>query len=73
LKPIEINLRMLMDPDNYIKIAIVFGGISLFIILISVCIVYRTTFFRWCCSSAIVVPENINTENINTENINTYA
>ncbi len=64
---------MLMDPDNYIKIAIVFGGISLFIILISVCIVYRTTFFRWCCSSAIVVPENINTENINTENINTYA
>jgi hypothetical protein len=64
---------MLMDQDNYIKIAIVFGGISLFIILISVCIVYRTTFFRWCCSSAIVVPENINTENINTENINTYA
>ena len=68
---------MLMDPDNYIKMAIVFGGISLFIILISVCIVYRTTFFRWCCSSAIVVPENIteniNTENINTENINTYA
>lgn len=59
-----------MDPDNYIKMAIVFGGISLLIILISVCIVYRTTFFRWCCSSAIVVPENINTENI-TENINT--
>lgn len=63
---------MLMDPDNYIKMAIVFGGISLLIILISVCIVYRTTFFRWCCSSAIVVPENINTENI-TENINTDA
>ena len=70
-----------MDPDNYIKMAIVFGGISLLIILISVCIVYRTTFFRWCCSSAIVVPENIteniteniNTENINTENINTDA
>lgn len=61
-----------MDPDNYIKMAIVFGGISLLIILISVCIVYRTTFFRWCCSSAIVVPENINTENI-TENINTDA
>ena len=55
---------MLMDPDNYIKIAIFFGGISLLIILIYVCIIYRTTIFRWCCSSAIVVPENLE---INTD------
>ena len=71
MKPIEINLRMLMDPDNYIKMAIIIGSVSLLFILVSLCIIYRTMIFRWCCSSAIIVPEN--TQNINTENINIDA
>jgi len=56
---------MLMDPDNYIKMAIIIGSVSLLFILVSLCIIYRTVIFRWCCSSAIVVPEN--TENINID------
>ena len=32
----------------------------------SECIIYRTVIFRWCCSSAIVVPENIENINIDT-------
>ena len=57
---------MLMDPDNYIKMAIIIGSVSLLIILVSLCIIYRTVIFRWCCSSAIVVPENIENINIDT-------
>ena len=50
---------MLMDPDNYIKMAIIMGSITGIVILVSLCIIYRTQIFRVICGdqTAIVVPE----------------
>lgn len=49
---------MLMDPDNYIKMAIIIGSVTGIFILVSLCIVYRTQIFRLLCGdqTAIVVP-----------------
>ena len=54
---------MLMDPDNYLKMAIIIGSIAGIIILVSLCIVYRTQIFRLICGNQtdIVVPEVENT------------
>ena len=50
---------MLMDPYNYIKIAIVLGSITFIIILISSCIVYRRQIFQCLCREQTAVVENI--------------
>ena len=50
---------MLMDPDNYLKMAIIIGSVTGIIVLVSLCIVYRTHIFRLVCGdqTAIVAPE----------------
>jgi hypothetical protein len=54
---------MLMDPDNYLKMAIIIGSVTGIIVLVTLCIVYRTHIFRLICGdqTAIVVPEVENT------------
>ena len=50
---------MLMDPDNYLKMAIIIESVTGIFILVSLCIIYRTQIFRLICGdqTAIVVPE----------------
>lgn len=47
-----------MDPDNYLKMAIIIGSVTGIFILVSLCIIYRTQIFRVICGdqTAIVVP-----------------
>jgi len=52
-----------MDPDNYLKMAIIIGSVTGIIVLVSLCVVCRTHIFRLICGdqTAIVVPEVENT------------
>ena len=58
-----------MDPDNYIKMAIIMGSVTGIVIIVSLCIVYRTQIFRLICcgdQTAIVAPEELYIENRTT-------